>query len=1211
MALTAQNNDRAILLKLLLDISEQDNVISNSLPAGDETPKSKTFAQIYQEKLIKAGILNDKLIQYITSKTQIVNESQDAWKLFAKAKEVLPNGERLENLSWRIMNYQKNNKFNLSYPELKEFPTSKNVNTMDYTMSNVIPKAQTVKHKNKINFANPIEVKKEQNQLLNSKNTPIPGDILMTESLNESINMPIDISKIDLNVKKENDNTNKNALGNIKNSNTLFMDIRNSVTDADSYSSYTTAINDNMSYNSQQSTSYTSNLDGDEWMKQFMAFDNLAVNDNMSLPITNLEYFKTQFNSNKQNSNNSSPANPLPKNPNFLKNDKNLSSLPNNQFFKSSNKYPINKTNPLNHSIQPSTKPSSTINGTVPTLQNDLFSTSPSTMFNDSFSLNTNTTPRTKNLPIKSASISIPPTSNSMLIDNLAPTVTSTASTNSLDSSTSIKSNSASQTQKTSTSNSTSTSATTNNSKSTTKADKSKGVVIGPNGKPVKRRLNSKKGNAEAGTIVCSNCGTTKTPLWRRNANGESLCNACGLFYKLHGVVRPISMKTDIIRKRNRSGKRDALLDTKFSKNSLEASVKGTRSSAKASFNLPNNSSTTNQNKTNNMSTVNTKMHAIAPNPLTSTSPATLNSKSALPTSSTLNTVNPINSKLHPSLISTTSNLKINSKPSLTTITSTSLGLNNPTILSSKNPTGNLLNTNNTTKLNTTKAAPANPISNTNDLNKMKLNSQRSVKDSIIIPSSVSNDANPSLMMNFNDINIKQLLNALNSNNNPTTINTNIGNTNLNPTPTVASLSKKSSEELTLNNLQNSDQLLQKMEQLLTLENTIKKVERNDYTINDIMNSDTFYSQIQSLVDLKKMQLEQLLKKAKPATPTTANTTAIPTDTATNSNTNPTPNTVNNPLDNNKLLNIAKPIQDLLNQFKEQNQTQQNQEFIKQLLQLAFQNMNNPTQTQATTTKNMDINIPGFGNRMDQDIASTSFNPNSLLTTMNSLANPVASSVAPSTIKAGFGYDGSFNDSIIMSDYISPVSNYPGSGTSSMNLTNSPITDKKTTLGGDQQPEDDAMKLDTEDTTSKQLMNNYLNLSLTGTTLGLNPATTNPDLMMNTIGIAKTKMPSLINPPFHLPGITTLDSSSHNSTSSESNQNANNLNPNATTTDYNYLLSLSANNTTTDVNNTTTTATTANPSNNLLSNPLVREHMDFFSEHDLFNSINYSFTDDY
>ncbi|KAI9206624.1 uncharacterized protein BJ171DRAFT_421692, partial [Polychytrium aggregatum] len=50
----------------------------------------------------------------------------------------------------------------------------------------------------------------------------------------------------------------------------------------------------------------------------------------------------------------------------------------------------------------------------------------------------------------------------------------------------------------------------------------------------------------------CTNCSTNNTPLWRRNANGEPLCNACGLFYKLHGVVRPLTMKTDVIRKRNR-----------------------------------------------------------------------------------------------------------------------------------------------------------------------------------------------------------------------------------------------------------------------------------------------------------------------------------------------------------------------------------------------------------------------------------------------------------------------------------------------------------------------------------------------------------------------------------------------------------------------------------------------------------------------------------
>ncbi|KAG2196543.1 hypothetical protein INT47_010382 [Mucor saturninus] len=53
--------------------------------------------------------------------------------------------------------------------------------------------------------------------------------------------------------------------------------------------------------------------------------------------------------------------------------------------------------------------------------------------------------------------------------------------------------------------------------------------------------------------IQCTNCSTTNTPLWRRNSQGHSLCNACGLFLKLHGVVRPLSLKTDVIKKRNRA----------------------------------------------------------------------------------------------------------------------------------------------------------------------------------------------------------------------------------------------------------------------------------------------------------------------------------------------------------------------------------------------------------------------------------------------------------------------------------------------------------------------------------------------------------------------------------------------------------------------------------------------------------------------------------
>lgn len=57
---------------------------------------------------------------------------------------------------------------------------------------------------------------------------------------------------------------------------------------------------------------------------------------------------------------------------------------------------------------------------------------------------------------------------------------------------------------------------------------------------------------ASAANVECTNCHTKTTPLWRRNPQGEPLCNACGLFLKLHGTVRPLSLKTDVIKKRQR-----------------------------------------------------------------------------------------------------------------------------------------------------------------------------------------------------------------------------------------------------------------------------------------------------------------------------------------------------------------------------------------------------------------------------------------------------------------------------------------------------------------------------------------------------------------------------------------------------------------------------------------------------------------------------------
>ncbi|XP_078040093.1 uncharacterized protein LOC144471680 isoform X2 [Augochlora pura] len=55
--------------------------------------------------------------------------------------------------------------------------------------------------------------------------------------------------------------------------------------------------------------------------------------------------------------------------------------------------------------------------------------------------------------------------------------------------------------------------------------------------------------------MQCANCRTCNTTLWRRNNNGEPVCNACGLYYKLHNVNRPLSMKKEGIQTRKRKPK--------------------------------------------------------------------------------------------------------------------------------------------------------------------------------------------------------------------------------------------------------------------------------------------------------------------------------------------------------------------------------------------------------------------------------------------------------------------------------------------------------------------------------------------------------------------------------------------------------------------------------------------------------------------------------
>ncbi|KAL2862334.1 siderophore transcription factor SreA [Aspergillus lucknowensis] len=72
-----------------------------------------------------------------------------------------------------------------------------------------------------------------------------------------------------------------------------------------------------------------------------------------------------------------------------------------------------------------------------------------------------------------------------------------------------------------------------------------------PSQEPEAQARNSPQGDGNM-LVSCQNCGTTVTPLWRRDENGHPICNACGLYYKLHGCYRPTTMKKTIIKRRKR-----------------------------------------------------------------------------------------------------------------------------------------------------------------------------------------------------------------------------------------------------------------------------------------------------------------------------------------------------------------------------------------------------------------------------------------------------------------------------------------------------------------------------------------------------------------------------------------------------------------------------------------------------------------------------------
>ncbi|KAI1724983.1 GATA zinc finger domain-containing protein [Ditylenchus destructor] len=71
--------------------------------------------------------------------------------------------------------------------------------------------------------------------------------------------------------------------------------------------------------------------------------------------------------------------------------------------------------------------------------------------------------------------------------------------------------------------------------------------------------------SGDNGTVAkCNNCNTIKTTAWRRDQSGKLVCNACGLYYRLHKTNRPVHMRKDFIQQRFRRKNANARDDSEY-----------------------------------------------------------------------------------------------------------------------------------------------------------------------------------------------------------------------------------------------------------------------------------------------------------------------------------------------------------------------------------------------------------------------------------------------------------------------------------------------------------------------------------------------------------------------------------------------------------------------------------------------------------------------
>ncbi|TPX71326.1 hypothetical protein CcCBS67573_g06207 [Chytriomyces confervae] len=73
-----------------------------------------------------------------------------------------------------------------------------------------------------------------------------------------------------------------------------------------------------------------------------------------------------------------------------------------------------------------------------------------------------------------------------------------------------------------------------------------------------KRRMTAVQHNQHR----CANCNTTVASRWRRDDEGQRVCNACGVYFRLYGRKRVVAKTAKIVKRRNRVAKESSLCDS-------------------------------------------------------------------------------------------------------------------------------------------------------------------------------------------------------------------------------------------------------------------------------------------------------------------------------------------------------------------------------------------------------------------------------------------------------------------------------------------------------------------------------------------------------------------------------------------------------------------------------------------------------------------------